>query len=227
MTRDTTAIYGHLTGDMLPSVTLVWCLLLLASGGEVECYASKPKLPQQLRRIGRFFGARSVYYPNSDATFQSCRLRLTREGDIETNPGPTQDITVLSQNDQLTERVTATRPPRPRPAAVEFPAPARPASLPEATADPDRLPAADRGTPRPTRCGVRSRRRGTRGGRIWRVGDKTDQLYIAQLNLQSVKGTVPAPKRSSNLLKRLRKIFAMPVRPRSVTEIRYNIIFPP
>ena len=42
-----------------------------------------------------------------------------------------------------------------------------------------------------------------------------------------VKGTVPAPKRSSNLLKRLRKIFAMPVRPRSVTEIRYNIIFPP
>ena len=43
----------------------------------------------------------------------------------------------------------------------------------------------------------------------------------------TVKGTVPAPKRSSNLLKRLRKIFAMPVRPRSVTEIRYNIIFPP
>ena len=42
-----------------------------------------------------------------------------------------------------------------------------------------------------------------------------------------LKGTVPAPKRSSNLLKRLRKIFAMPVRPRSVTEIRYNIIFPP
>ena len=41
------------------------------------------------------------------------------------------------------------------------------------------------------------------------------------------KGTVPARKRSSNLLKRLQKIFAMPVRPRSATEIRYNIIFPP
>ena len=43
----------------------------------------------------------------------------------------------------------------------------------------------------------------------------------------ALKGTVPAHKRSSNPLKRLRKIFAMPVRPRSATEIRYNIIFPP
>ena len=42
-----------------------------------------------------------------------------------------------------------------------------------------------------------------------------------------LKGTVPARKRSSNSLKRLRKIFAMPVRPRSATEVRYNIIFPP
>ena len=51
--------------------------------------------------------------------------------------------------------------------------------------------------------------------------------HKSQVNESYVKGTVPAPIRSSNLLKRLRKIFAMPVRPRSVTEIRYNIIFPP
>ena len=51
-------------------------------------------------------------------------------------------------------------------------------------------------------------------------------IGTSSLGLSSL-GTVPAPKRSSNLLKRLRKIFAMPVRPRSVTEIRYNIIFPP
>ena len=41
-----------------------------------------------------------------------------------------------------------------------------------------------------------------------------------------IKGTVPACKRSSNPLKPLRKIFAMPVRPCSATEMRYNIIFP-
>ena len=52
-------------------------------------------------------------------------------------------------------------------------------------------------------------------------------FYLSIFNDSWVKGTVPARKRSSNLLKRLRKIFAMPVRPRSATEIRYNIIFPP
>ena len=62
------------------------------------------------------------------------------------------------------------------------------------------------------------------------VGAEARRLYRAVVpadDAADLKGTVPAPKRSSNLLKRLRKIFAMPVRPRSVTEIRYNIIFPP
>ena len=59
------------------------------------------------------------------------------------------------------------------------------------------------------------------------LSDWQTTLRTPLLDGFSLKGTVPAPKRSSNLLKRLRKIFAMPVRPRSVTEIRYNIIFPP
>ena len=59
------------------------------------------------------------------------------------------------------------------------------------------------------------------------IYEKCSQSVCLVVCYFAVKGTVPAPKRSSNLLKRLRKIFAMPVRPRSVTEIRYNIIFPP
>ena len=89
--------------------------------------------------------------------------------------------------DQLAERVTDTRPPRPRPAAVELPVPTRPAPPPGATADPDRPPAAASGAHRPARRGIRSRRRGPRGGRIWRVGERTGQLYVAQLNIQSMK----------------------------------------
>lgn len=52
---------------------------------------------QQLRRAGKFFGARCRYYANSDASFQSCRLRLA--GDVEPNPGPVRrPLTVLCQN---------------------------------------------------------------------------------------------------------------------------------
>ena len=89
--------------------------------------------------------------------------------------------------DPLVVRVTDTRPPRPRPAAVGFSAPSRPAPPHAAAADLDRPPAAHRGAARPTRRGVRSRRRGSRGGRLWRTGERPDQLYIAQLNVQSVK----------------------------------------
>ena len=60
-----------------------------------------------------------------------------------------------------------------------------------------------------------------------RFEDDERRAWKEKLGFFLVKGTVPARKRSSNLLKRLRKIFAMPVRPRSATEIRYNIIFPP
>ena len=62
-----------------------------------------------LRRAGKFFGARCPYYANSDATFQSFRLKLLLAGDVEPNPGtpetavPTRavrraPVTVLSQN---------------------------------------------------------------------------------------------------------------------------------
>ena len=97
------------------------------------------------------------------------------------------------RHDQLTEQVAVTRPPRLRPrsaaagsAAAGAAAPARPAP-PRAAADPDRSPAADRSAPRPTRRGVRSRQRGSRGGRIWRRGDRPNQLCIGQLNVQSMK----------------------------------------
>ena len=38
-----------------------------------------------------------------------------------------------------------------------------------------------------TRRGVRSRRRGARGGRIWRARARPGQLYVGQLNIQSLK----------------------------------------
>lgn len=41
-----------------------------------------------LRRAGGFFRSRCPYYANTDATLQSCRLRLLEAGDVEPNPGP-------------------------------------------------------------------------------------------------------------------------------------------
>ena len=52
---------------------------------------------KRFKRTGKFFGARCRYYANSDASFQSCRLRLA--GDVEPNPGPARrPLTVLCQN---------------------------------------------------------------------------------------------------------------------------------
>ena len=91
--------------------------------------------------------------------------------------------------DQLRDRVAAARPARVRAAPAESahaPAPPEvttlPAAVPVTDPDSDGRPA---GPPR--RRGVRSRRRGSRGGRIWRTVPRPGQLYIGELNIQSLK----------------------------------------
>ena len=82
-----------------------------------------------------------------------------------------------STADRLTGQVSVASPARPR----------SPRSLPSTEERPVRDPT-DSGSGGRTRRGARSgRRRGSRGGRIWRGRPRTDQLYIAQLNIQSLK----------------------------------------
>ena len=89
--------------------------------------------------------------------------------------------------DQLRNRVITTRPARVRAAPAEsarVPAPPEVATPPAAVpvTDPDRGAAG-----RPRRRGARSRRRGSRGGRIWRTAPRPGELYIGQINIQSLK----------------------------------------
>ena len=76
--------------------------------------------------------------------------------------------------DQLTYRVAAARPARVRSAPAR-PVPAQPAAV------------TDPGPPGPARRGSRGRRRGSRAGRIWRTTPRCGQLYIGQINIQSLK----------------------------------------
>ena len=92
--------------------------------------------------------------------------------------------------DPLTATLAVSRPARPRrdpgevtPAGATGHGPDQLTGSQPGTGPPPPLPPPRR----PTHRGRRSRRRGSRGGRVWRRGARTGELYIAQLNVQSVR----------------------------------------
>ena len=84
---------------------------------------------------------------------------------------------------QLPRHVAQTRPARLRPAAERTGRPVT--SLAPARAAGQR--AEDRGASGSARRGVRSRKRGSRGGQLWRTRPRSEQLYVAAINVQSLK----------------------------------------
>ena len=134
--------------------------------------------PELLRCLVVLAVARLLVLAAAPAPAPSCG-RHGRAGGASGLGGPVAD--------RLANRVATARPARARAPPAE---PVRdPMSLKVVTP-----PAAgpvtdsDRGAVgRPRRRGARSRRRGSRGGRIWRTEPQRGQLYIGELNVQSLK----------------------------------------